>query len=125
MKWMMFVLFLGATALGLGVLFQDISDRQAAKVDEGTGKKLNITATNWQFDLPEYTAVKGEPTKVTLVNKEGVHAVIIKLDGKEIKLDRAAPSQEITFDKPGTYEIECSLPCGEGHATMKSKLIVT
>jgi cytochrome c oxidase subunit 2 len=124
-KWIFFVLFILAGALGLGVLFQDISDRQEAQEAEaaaGKMQQLKVTASNWQFDAPDYTIKKGEPTKVSLSLKEGVHA--IEIVGLDIKLDKENPSKEITFDKPGTYEIDCVLPCGEGHAKMKSKLIV-
>ena len=58
-KWIFFVLFILAGALGLGVLFQDISDRQEAKEAEaaaGKSQQLKIVASNWQFDSPDYTS---------------------------------------------------------------------
>jgi cytochrome c oxidase subunit 2 len=126
-KWIFFVLFIGATVLGLGVLFQDISkhagEEAAAKAD--AGKSLKIIASNWQFDKPEYTVAKGDKLKVSLTLKEGVHAVDISGQGLDVKLTKDAPMQEITFDKPGTYEIHCTLPCGQGHAGMMSKIIVS
>jgi cytochrome c oxidase subunit II len=124
-KWIFFVLFILAGALGLGVLFQDISARQDAKAAEAAsskGQQLKIAASNWQFDSADYTIKAGEPTKVSLSLKEGVHA--IEIVGLDIKLDKDNPSKQVTFDKPGTYEIHCVLPCGQGHATMKSKLVV-
>ncbi|GFZ99363.1 hypothetical protein GCM10008018_52030 [Paenibacillus marchantiophytorum] len=124
-KWIFFVLFILAGALGLGVLFQDISNRQEAKEADAASSKiqqLKIVASNWQFDQADFTVKSGEPTKVSLSLKEGVHA--IEIQGLGIKLDKENPSKEITFDKPGTYEIDCVLPCGEGHAKMKSKLVV-
>jgi cytochrome c oxidase subunit 2 len=126
-KWIFFVLFIGATVLGLGVLFQDISKHQAeteaAKAD--VGKSLKIIASNWQFDQPEYKVKKGDKLKVSLQLKEGLHAVEITGNGIDVKLNQAAPSQEVTFDKPGTYEIHCILPCGQGHANMAAKLTVS
>ncbi|MEC0230970.1 MULTISPECIES: cupredoxin domain-containing protein [Paenibacillus] len=124
-KWIFFVLFILAGALGLGVLFTDISARQEAKDAEAASSKiqqLKIVASNWQFDQADFTVKSGEPTKVSLSLKEGVHA--IEIVGLDIKLDKENPSKELTFDKPGTYEIDCVLPCGEGHAKMKSKLVV-
>ncbi|MFC5448011.1 cupredoxin domain-containing protein [Paenibacillus aestuarii] len=124
-KWIFFVLFILAGALGLGVLFQDISGRQQAREAEAAankGQQLKIVASNWQFDNTNYTVKAGEPTKVSLSLKEGVHAVEIK--GLDIKLDKENPSKQVTFDKPGTYDLECVLPCGEGHAKMKAKLVV-
>jgi cytochrome c oxidase subunit II len=126
-KWIFFVLFVGATALGLGVLFQDISKHQAetAASAEEAGKSLKLVASNWQFDQPEYKVKLGDKLKVTLQLKEGVHAAEIVGNGLDVKLDKAAPTQEVTFDKPGTYEVHCILPCGSGHATMVSKITVS
>ena len=124
-KWIFFVLFILAGALGLGVLFQDISDRQEAQEAAAAASKLpqlKVVASNWQFDQTEYKVKSGQATKVSLSLKEGVHA--IEIVGLDIKLDKDNPSKEVTFDKPGTYEIHCVLPCGEGHATMKTKLVV-
>jgi cytochrome c oxidase subunit II len=123
-KWIFFVLFIAAGVLGLGVLFQNISDRQAAQAEETSGSQLKIVAHNWAFDQTEYKVTKGEALKISFVSKEGVHALHIAGNGVDIKLDRNTPSQQFTFDKPGTYDVECVLPCGEGHATMKSKLVV-
>ncbi|OCT12468.1 hypothetical protein A8709_32090 [Paenibacillus pectinilyticus] len=124
-KWIFFVLFILAGALGLGVLFQDISDRQDAQAAAAAASKLpqlKVVASNWQFDQTEYKVKSGQSTKVSLQLKEGVHE--IEIVGLDIKLDKDNPSKEVTFDKPGTYEIHCILPCGEGHATMKTKLVV-
>jgi cytochrome c oxidase subunit 2 len=125
-KWVMFVLFIGATVLGIGVLFQNISQHAAenAAAAEDAGKSLKIVATNWQFDQPEYKVATGQKLKVSLQLKEGAHAIGITGQGLDVKLDKNTPSQEITFDKPGVYEIHCTLPCGDGHATMVSKITV-
>lgn len=82
---------------------------------------LKIVATNWQFDQKEYKVKKGETLKVTLESKEGAHA--IKINGLNVEVG-ANKTKDITFDKAGTYDIICSLPCGSGHSTMKTKLIV-
>lgn len=82
--------------------------------------ELKITATNWAFDQKEYKVKKGETIKVTLDSKEGAHAIKIDKFG-EVGTNK---SKDITFDKAGTYEIICSIPCGSGHAAMKAKLIV-
>ncbi|TBL79812.1 cupredoxin domain-containing protein [Paenibacillus thalictri] len=123
-RWIMFGLFLVACILGVGVLFQNISTRQAEMASEKAeaGKSLKIMASNFQFDKPEYTVKAGDKLTVSFNNKEGVHAM--EIVGLNVKLDGTTKSQEVTFDKPGTYEIHCVLPCGTGHANMKSTLIV-
>lgn len=100
------------------------------KKDEPTGGtaasapatgELTITATNWQFDKPEYRVKKGETLKVTLESKDGAHGIKIAKLGVDIGTNK---SKDVTFDKPGTYDIQCSIPCGAGHAKMTAKLIV-
>ncbi|GAB7053485.1 MULTISPECIES: cupredoxin domain-containing protein [unclassified Paenibacillus] len=122
-KWAMFSLFIIACLLGTGVLFQNISARQAEMAqEEAAGPTLKFVATNYKFDQEEYTVKAGEKVTVSLQNKEGLHA--IEIVGTNVKLDNNTKSMEVTFDKPGEYEVHCSLPCGPGHADMKTKLIV-
>jgi cytochrome c oxidase subunit 2 len=124
-KWIMFGLFIVACVLGVGVLFQNISTRQAEMAAEkaDAGKSLKISASNFHFDKPEYTVKAGDKLTVSLTSKEGLHA--LEIQGLNVKLDNTTKSAEVTFDKPGTYDIICTLPCGTGHADMKSKLIVS
>ncbi|UUZ79517.1 cupredoxin domain-containing protein [Paenibacillus sp. P26] len=122
-KWIMFTLFIIACLLGTGVLFQNISARQAEQASEAAeGPTLKFVATNYQFDQPEYTVKAGQKVKVSLLNKEGLHE--LDIPDLNIKLDNNNKTAEVTFDKPGTYEVHCGLPCGPGHPNMKTKLIV-
>ncbi|WP_442601170.1 cupredoxin domain-containing protein [Paenibacillus sp. KN14-4R] len=124
-KWLMSILLVVAIVLGGSVLYQNISDRQAAAEQEkkDAGSTLKIVASNFQFDQAEYKVKKGEKLKVVFSNKEGLHAIEIK--NLNVKLDKENPSQEVTFDKPGEYELHCALMCGVGHDKMISKLVVT
>lgn len=122
-KWLYFVLFVGAGLFGFAALFGQVYSHSKENAEDTSGApQLKLYASNWKFDQPEYTVKAGDKMKVTLQIKEGIHAVEIK--GLNVALDKANPSQEVTFDKPGTYEIVCTLPCGQGHADMKSKLVV-
>ncbi|SDC38147.1 cytochrome c oxidase subunit 2 [Paenibacillus sp. UNCCL117] len=122
-KWIMFSLFIVACLLGTGVLFQNISARQAEMAkEEAAGPTLKFVASNYKFDQAEYKVKAGEKMTVSLQNKEGLHAM--EIVGTSVKLDNNTKSMEFTFDKPGEYEVHCSLPCGPGHAEMKTKLIV-
>lgn len=123
-KWLMSVLLVVAIVLGVGVLYQSITDRAAlAEQDKKeAGNTIKITASNFQFNEPEYKVKKGETWTLKFSNKDGVHAMEIK--GLDVKLDKANTSKEVTFDKPGTYELVCSLMCGAGHADMHSTFVV-
>lgn len=124
-KWWMSILFFGAIVVGLTysltTTISKAAEAEKAKAEEAGGKVLNVVATNFQFDKPEYTVNKGDAVKVKLVSKEGKHAM--EIAGLNVNL-QGGQSKEVAFEKPGTYEIVCTLPCGDGHANMKSKLVV-
>ncbi len=125
-KWIFLTLFVLAGVFGLSALFGEIASKESAKEeDEAVSSQLKIVATNWAFDQSAYALQSGEATKISFVNKEGIHAIEIIGEGVDIKLDRNTPSQMVTFEKPGTYEIICVLPCGEGHVLMVSTLTVS
>lgn len=124
-KWTYFVLFIAAGLFGFIALFVTVADRANPDVEAAsTGPSIKLVASNFKFDQAEYTAKAGEKTRVSLSIKEGIHAVHISGNGVDINLDKQNPAQDVTFDKAGTYDIICSLPCGEGHSDMKSKLVV-
>ncbi len=119
-KYLMVGLFTCACILGLAVIIYQAppsAEEQAAEAKT----QLKITASNFEFDKPEYKVKSGETLTVILVNK-GTHGMAI--DDLNINLFGDNLSEEVTFDKPGTYEIRCSISCGVGHNEMKSVLIV-
>lgn len=83
---------------------------------------IKLTATNWKFDQPEYRVKQGQDVTVTLDNKEGLHGAQIK--DFNVNLSGSTLTKTFKADKAGTYDIICSVPCGQGHLNMKSKLIV-
>lgn len=107
--------------LALAACAKKESDNAAPTSTAPATGELKIVATNYQFDQQQYTVKKGETLKVTLESKEGAHGIRIKDLGVSIGTNQ---SKDVTFDKAGTYDIECSIPCGSGHATMKAKLVV-
>lgn len=89
---------------------------QAAPTSE-----LVITATSWEFDAEEYKIKAGEAVGLTVKSIDGVHGVQIVDTDYEIDNNQTVTVQ---FDKPGTYNMICSVLCGTGHRTMTAKLIV-
>jgi cytochrome c oxidase subunit 2 len=81
-----------------------------------------LTASDWKFDQQEYQIKAGEPVALTLKSVGGVHGVQILKTKHTIGNNESVTLQ---FDKPGTYDIICNVPCGGGHAKMKAKLVVT
>jgi cytochrome c oxidase subunit 2 len=81
-----------------------------------------ITASNWKFDQEEYKIKSGDTVNLTLKSAGGSHGVLILKSGyDQIGNDETLA---VKFDEPGTYDIICSVPCGNGHRTMKSKLVI-
>jgi len=87
-----------------------------------TGQKVTIKATNWQFDQTEYRVKKGEPVTITLDNSQGAHGAQIK--DFNVNLDNSKKTITFTPDKSGSFPIICSVMCGQGHANMKTTLVV-
>jgi cytochrome c oxidase subunit 2 len=98
------------------------SSNAAAGSSAAASNDLKLVASNFKFDQAEYKVKKGQDITVSLENKEGMHGVEIK--GLKVKLDGNTKTATFKADKEGTYDIICTIPCGSGHATMKSKLIV-
>ncbi len=121
-KWIVAVLFFGACALGVGVLIAEMPQPPSEEELAAEANTLKIVATNWQFDQEEYVVEAGTTKMIELVNQQGLHG--ISISGLGIDLQGANLSQEVTFDKPGEYDIHCIVLCGQGHADMVAKLIV-
>ena len=122
-KWILSVLFFGAAALGIVVLFNEMPQPPSEEELAAAENTLEIVASNWEFDKPEYVVEAGSTMNVALVNDQGVHGIAIS--GLGIELQGANLSQEVTFGEPGTeYEVTCIVLCGEGHAEMKAKIVV-
>jgi len=121
-KWIMSALVTIACAMGVYLLATGLPERpKEEKLAEGQ-ELLKIKATNFDFDQAEYRVKAGTTYKIKFSNTLGNHGV--EFVGLGIDLTKDNPEAEVTFDKPGEYELHCSIMCGQGHAAMKSKLIV-
>ncbi|MDF2835184.1 MAG: cytochrome c oxidase subunit [Paenibacillus sp.] len=100
------------------------NDSGAAVVMAGVEPTTEIVmkATSFEFDQQEYQIKAGEPTAIALKSVGGVHGAQILKTKVTIGNNESVTVQ---FDKPGTYDIICNVPCGGGHAKMRAKLIVT
>jgi cytochrome c oxidase subunit 2 len=88
---------------------------------ESASQEVVITATTFEFDKPEYSIPKDTPVKLTLENIKGAHG--IEIVGQDITI-RGGSSKVVTLPA-GTYEIKCSVMCGNGHGQMISKIVVS
>jgi len=124
-KWIMFVVFLAASILGIVIMTTQLPGKpvdEAAELAPGvTLLKVEANA-DFTFGQQEYKVKKGEKVKLKLVNKSGVHGLAIEKFGIDLHGDNL--EQEVTFDEAGTFEMHCSVGCGVGHNDMKTVLIV-
>ncbi|MCZ8519398.1 MULTISPECIES: cupredoxin domain-containing protein [Paenibacillus] len=119
-----------AAAAGMLLVFSACGAKPAATEEPaasdaaaaGSGQQVKLVATNYTFDKKEYKVKAGEDVTFTLQNKQGMHGVVV--NGLNVELNNQKKSVTVKPDKPGTYDILCSVPCGAGHALMTAKLIV-
>jgi len=123
MKWIMSTLVTIACAFGVFLLASGLPEKPHEEVLPEGQELLKITASNFEFDQKEYHVKAGTKYTIKFSNKLGKHGAAIKDLG--IDLSDSNPTQEYTFDKPGTYELHCSIMCGQGHADMVSTIVVS
>lgn len=123
LKWSMAALLIVASVMGIVYTIEAIVVAERERVDEIVqDNELRFLASNFKFDQEEYNVSVGETMELTMRNEQGRHGVgIVGLDINLIEGDTV----EYTFTEPGTYDVVCTIACGEGHAEMVSKLIVT
>jgi cytochrome c oxidase subunit 2 len=121
-KWIMSTVVTIACALGVYLLASGLPQKPKEEVLPAGTQLLKITATNFEFDQKEYHVKAGTTYKIKFSNKLGNHGAEIKDLG--INMSKDNPSVDFKFDKPGTYELHCSIMCGQGHGNMKSVVIV-
>ncbi|MBI4493153.1 MAG: cupredoxin domain-containing protein [Chloroflexi bacterium] len=79
--------------------------------------ELVVKASEWKFEPNTFRVDAGKPTKLVLRNMGKIeHDLTIPglaAGGREVKLEAKAgetASVEFTADKPGVYEVACTLP---------------
>ncbi|RXZ82218.1 cytochrome C oxidase subunit II [Paenibacillaceae bacterium] len=123
-KWLLFAVFIGASVLGIYLITFGLPDKpvdESASLPEGM-QLMKVKASNYEFNQEEYTVKQGDTIRFVLDNSEGIHGM--EIVNMNVNLTNDNPTQDVVFDQPGRYEMICSIPCGPGHATMKSVIIV-
>lgn len=90
--------------------------------EEIVSGSLVITASNWEFDKEYYAIRAGEAVELTVDSIDGVHGIDITNTPYSHIVNNKTTT--ITIKEPGTYEVRCSIPCGSGHRSMTTKLVV-
>lgn len=116
----------GACAAAPSTASLDLNGReQASAAVLATATALTITATDFGFEPRRIQVPAGRKVSLSFANK-GVMAhdwVIQALDRHLTAKSGQTATQELTFDKPGEYDITCSIPFHTEWG-MQGKLVV-
>jgi cytochrome c oxidase subunit 2 len=86
---------------------------------------IPITASRYAFEPATIQVNAGEPVRIVIRSKDGVHGFSIP----KLKIDVQVPNggapvtMDFTAPPEGRYEIVCSELCGFGHGQMKAALV--
>jgi cytochrome c oxidase subunit 2 len=89
--------------------------------------ELQIAASKYQFEPSTIQVAPGEPVRLVLRSKDGVHGFAIPKLKIDVQVPKDGEPVTVEFVAPaaGRYEIACSEFCGSGHGQMKAVLLST
>ncbi|PIS30146.1 hypothetical protein COT42_03665 [Candidatus Saganbacteria bacterium CG08_land_8_20_14_0_20_45_16] len=91
----------------------------------GRAKEFNLTAYQFDFFPKEIKVKKGDRVRLFVASTDVKHGIFIKEYNINVAVEKESVKViEFVADKPGEFEILCSVFCGLGHRNMKAKLIV-
>jgi len=87
--------------------------------------EIKVTARQWQFDPNPIRVKLGQQVRLRITSQDVTHGISIPEFGINEILP---PGQEVVVNfkanKKGTFDLFCSVACGEGHAGMRGSLVV-
>ena len=89
-------------------------------------RTIDITVSRYAFS-PERIEIRlGEPVRLNVVSADGTHGFQVKKLGLNAHIPAGGRTVTVTLTprEVGTFEINCSEYCGNGHRRMKAWLIV-
>jgi cytochrome c oxidase subunit 2 len=87
--------------------------------------EIEVTATRYAFDPVTIQVSAGEPVRIVIRSKDGVHGFAIPKLQIDVPVPKSGDPVTVEFraPPPGRYEIACSEFCGSGHGRMKAALV--
>lgn len=102
-----------------------MSEESTGHSEMNTAPEVYVLAQQWSFE-PSWLKLKaGVPYRLKLMAADAAHGASLQLGpgSQIIRLPRNVQvEREITFAKPGTHLLYCTVYCGEGHQYMSGKL---
>jgi cytochrome c oxidase subunit II len=82
-------------------------------------RRINVTASRFQFEPNQITVKKGEAVVVVLTSTDVTHGLKIpELNVSEVIKKGGESEVNITADKVGVFQGKCAHFCGKGHGSM-------
>ncbi|MDP8257807.1 MAG: cupredoxin domain-containing protein [Candidatus Aadella gelida] len=88
-------------------------------------REIKLEAYQYGYSPENITVKKGDVVRLIATSRDVPHGIFIKEYGINFTASKGK-MEEVKFvaDKPGEFDILCSVYCGRGHHGMKAKLIV-
>lgn len=92
---------------------------------DGPVREIQLTTSQFAYDPPEIVLKQGERVRLTVVTTDVTHGFGVL----EWNLNRQVlPGQPLVLDlkpeRPGRYQIVCTVFCGTGHGEHKGTIVV-
>lgn len=97
----------------------------ATIISSGNVKEFNVKAFRFGFEPSTIRVNQGDTVRIIARSIDVPHGLTIDGYNINLYLDGLRPQTvEFVADKPGTFTMYCSVPCGSGHGSMRGKFIV-
>jgi heme/copper-type cytochrome/quinol oxidase subunit 2 len=96
----------------------------SGKVEQGV-RVIQVKASRYKFEPDPIVVELGEKVSLVVTSTDVAHGIAIQ----ELNLKLSIPAgkterMEFVADKPGTFQVYCSVYCGPGHGHMQASFIV-
>ena len=92
---------------------------------EGVARSVRVEASSFAFTPATIEVDPGDRVTIELASADVVHGLHIEGYDVNLTADPGQPaSATFVADRPGTYRIRCSVPCGPLHPFMSGRLRV-
>ena len=87
--------------------------------------EISMVAKKWEFIPSEIKVKKGDNVKLTITSEDVTHGISLKEFDVDVKFNPGeTKTVEFVANTLGTHTFSCNVFCGEGHGSMKGKIIV-
>jgi cytochrome c oxidase subunit 2 len=87
--------------------------------------EIQVTASRFAFEPATIQVNAGEPVRIVIRSKDGVHGFAIRQLHIDVQVPKGGEPASVEFaaPAPGRYAVDCSEFCGRGHAGMNAVLV--